>query len=218
MFSIGRLRYLMAGSAIALLLTGSLRADLTDSLIAHWPFDGDLEDKQGANHGTLMGADDEAVFEGGILGDGIFLDGIDQYVEIDPLKEANFDFLSSNFSVSAWFQVDGFSLCAVVEFERYVGPTDAVDLIRKVQSLALAYHRSTAKPLVAILAYWTKKSAALPDHESLRQTFRRGFDTNEKQRVPGVPDCQLLIYQLVHEQDARTGKWKLWKMIERGNL
>ena len=119
---------------------------------------------------------------------------------------------------SAWFQVDGFNLCAVVEFERYVGLSDAVDLVRKVQNLALAYHRSTTKPLVAILAYWTKKSASLPDHDALRQTFRRGFETNEKQRVPGVPDCQLLIYQLVHEQDARTGKWKLWKMIEREHL
>jgi len=117
---------------------------------------------------------------------------------------------------SAWFRTDRFELVAVVEFERYDGVTDAADLMRKVQSLALAYHRSVTKPMIAILAYWTKKSALLPDHESLKQTFRRGFDTAEKQRVWGVPECQLIIYQLVHEQDNRTGKWKLWKMIERG--
>jgi len=118
---------------------------------------------------------------------------------------------------SAWFRTDGFSLVTVVEFERYDGISDAADLLRKVQSLSLAYHRSVTKPMVAILAYWTKKSATLPDHELLRQTFQRGFETPEKQRVPGVPDCRLMIYQLVHEQDARTGKWKLWKMIERGS-
>lgn len=118
---------------------------------------------------------------------------------------------------SAWFRTDGFEMVAAVEFERYEGTTDAKDLLRKVQSLSLAYHRSVTKPLIAILAYWTKKSATLPDHKSLRQTFRRGFETPAKQRVPGVPDCQLVIYQLVHEQDPRTKKWKLWKMIERGN-
>lgn len=118
---------------------------------------------------------------------------------------------------SAWFRPHEFEMIAAVEFERYEGLSDAADLMRKVQSLSLAYHRSVSKPLIAILAYWTRKSAMLPDHNSLRRVFSRGFETPEKQRVPGVPDCRLLIYQLVHEQDARTGKWKLWKMIERGN-
>lgn len=118
---------------------------------------------------------------------------------------------------SAWFRTDKFDLVAAVEFERYEGITDASKLLKKVQSLSFAYHRSETKPLVAILAYWTKKSAALPDHDALQNAFRHGFDTSEKQRVPGVPNCRLLIYQLVHEQDARTRKWKLWKMIERGS-
>lgn len=118
---------------------------------------------------------------------------------------------------SAWFRTDSFSLVAAVEFERYEGVSDAGNLSRKVQSLSLAYHRSATKPSIAILAYWTKMSAALPDHESLSQTFRCGFETAAKQKVPGVLDCGLMIYQMVHEQDARTKKWKMWKMIERGN-
>ncbi len=117
---------------------------------------------------------------------------------------------------SAWFRMEGFQLAAVVEFERYEGLTDAADLMRKVQSLSLAYHRSETKPSIAILAYWTKKSATLPDHAALSQTFRRGFETKEKQQVPGVRDCRLLMYELVHELEARTGKWKLWRMLERG--
>lgn len=117
---------------------------------------------------------------------------------------------------SAWFDRDSFQLEVVVEFERYEGVTDALDLQRKVQSLSLACHRSETKPSVAILAYWTKKSATLPDHAGLSQMFRRGFETKEKQKVPGVSDCRLLMYQLVHESDPRTGKWKLWRMLERG--
>lgn len=119
---------------------------------------------------------------------------------------------------SAWFVADKFQLAVIVEFERYEGVTDSWDLQWKIQSLSLAYHRSETKPFIAVLAYWTKKSAILPDHSELSHIFRHGFETIEKQRVPGITDCRLLIYQLVHEFDPRSGKWKLWRMLERGTI
>ncbi|MBM98755.1 MAG: hypothetical protein CMJ77_06470 [Planctomycetaceae bacterium] len=95
--------------ALAALLTvaGSTQADLEEGLVGYWPLDGDFVDHAGTNDGTFMGSDPEAVFETGVLGDGIVLDGIDQYIEI--ANESNFDFVDQDFSISAWFRVDSFT-------------------------------------------------------------------------------------------------------------
>ncbi|MDP7453693.1 MAG: hypothetical protein QGE95_15695, partial [Arenicellales bacterium] len=83
--------------------------DLTDGLIAYWPFDGDLNDAVGDSHGEAMGTD-AIVYAPGVLGQGIDLDGIDQYVQTPEANEEMFDFQDgTGFSVSAWYRVDGFT-------------------------------------------------------------------------------------------------------------
>ena len=78
-------------------------------MIAYWPFDGDLDDAIGDSHGTGMGSD-EIEFVSGQFGDGIALDGIDQFVETPVENEEMFDFQDgTGFSISAWFTVDSFS-------------------------------------------------------------------------------------------------------------
>lgn len=116
---------------------------------------------------------------------------------------------------SAWFTKDAFRLTAVVEFERYSGVSDMDDLVSKVKNLALACHRGQLVPDVAILGYWTKNSQVLPDHDRLRSIFRSGFETPQRQRVPGVRGGSLRIYQLVHEGVEHTDRWRLWRIMER---
>ncbi len=83
--------------------------DLADGLIAYWPFDGDLNDAVGDSHGEAMGTD-AIVYAPGVFGQGIDLDGIDQYVQTPLENEEMFDFQDgTGFSVSAWFRVDGFT-------------------------------------------------------------------------------------------------------------
>ncbi len=82
---------------------------LHEGLITYWPFDGDLEDTIGDSHGTGMGSDDIA-YGSGKFGQGIDLDGADQYVETPVENEEMFDFQDgTGFSISAWFSVNEFT-------------------------------------------------------------------------------------------------------------
>jgi hypothetical protein len=78
-------------------------------LIAYWPFDGNLDDAVGDSHGEGMGSDD-IVYDTGQFGQGIDLDGIDQFIQTPVDNEEMFDFQDgTGFSISAWFRVDGFT-------------------------------------------------------------------------------------------------------------
>ena len=78
-------------------------------LIAYWPFDGDLDDAAGDSHGEGMGSD-EIAYGSGKFGDGIDLDGVDQFVQTPAENEELFDFQDdTGFSISAWFSVNEFS-------------------------------------------------------------------------------------------------------------
>lgn len=148
-----------------------------------------------------------------LLGDRL---GFQAVSELPIEQRGNYAFIGSDVRCdSAWFTKSTFELTAVVEFERYDGASDMDDLICKVKNLALACHRSAAVPKLSILAYWTKNSQLLPDHARLRSLFRSGFETDEKQRVPGVRGSDLRIYQLVHEAVEHTDRWRLWRIIER---
>lgn len=139
--------------------------------------------------------------------------------ELPIEQRGEFAFVGSDVRCdSAWFTKDTFKLTALVEFERYVGVADMDDLISKVKNLTLASHRSLSVPAVSILAYWTKNSQWLPDHDYLRSIFKSGFETAEKQRVPGVQNSSLRIYQLVHEPVEHTERWRLWRIKERTTL
>jgi len=89
--------------------TGGVPVETVPGLIAYWPFDGDLDDAVGDSHGTGQGGDPIA-FTGGQFGEGISLDGVDQFVETPVENEEMFDFQDgTGFSISAWFTVDSFS-------------------------------------------------------------------------------------------------------------
>lgn len=142
--------------------------------------------------------------------------GFQSVLELPIEQRGDYAFVGSDVRCdSAWFTRCTFELTAVVEFERYDGANDMDDLIRKVKNLALACHRSASVPKLSILAYWTKNSQLLPDHAQLRSLFRSGFETDEKQRVPGVRGSKLRIFQLVHEAVEHTDRWRLWRIIER---
>jgi hypothetical protein len=84
-------------------LDGGATVEAVPGLIAYWPFDGDLDDAIGDSHDTGMGSD-EIEFVSGQFGDGIALDGIDQFVETPVENEEMFDFQDgTGFSISAWF-------------------------------------------------------------------------------------------------------------------
>jgi len=83
---------------------------IDDGLVSYWPLDGNFVDTQSGNNGTLMGANTTPSFTAGKLGQGIDLDGAatnGQFVQIDPASESDYDFLNQDFSISAWFRVDG---------------------------------------------------------------------------------------------------------------
>ena len=118
-------------------------------------------------------------------------------------------------SDSAWFPLDETLPTVLVEFERYGGPADAAKLEGKVANLLLAHHRWSGSATLLVLAYWTKSLRNLPDHRALKQRVKTGFGTTAKEKVSGSSKCELMIFQTVLQETAE-GKWKLWKMIERG--
>ncbi len=88
-----------------------IQENLNVDLVAYYPFDGDLEDKAGDNHGEGMGSA-PITYAAGKFGDAINLDGVDQYVETPTENEDTFDFGApdnqTGFTVSAWFRVGTF--------------------------------------------------------------------------------------------------------------
>ncbi len=93
--------------ATMLLVVGSARAEISDGLVSYWPLDNNFIDVVGQNDGEFQGSD-APVFGAGKFSNGIVLDGIDQFIEIQG-DESNFDFVDQDFSISAWFRVDAFT-------------------------------------------------------------------------------------------------------------
>ena len=75
------LRRLLAVLACALMLQGLACADIGDDLVAYWPLDGDFGDQVGVFDGEERGTD-QIEFDTGQFGNGIVLNGENQYVEI----------------------------------------------------------------------------------------------------------------------------------------
>jgi len=69
---------LMAVTIMAVLIgVGSVRADLTDGLVAHWKLDGNANDSAGSNHGTIYGATPTT----GKIDIALSFDGVDDYID-----------------------------------------------------------------------------------------------------------------------------------------
>ena len=78
--------------------------NLGQELVAYWPLDSDLIDYVGGNHGMPKGKT-AIEFVDSPLGGAVQLNGIDQFIQIDPTSEDTFDFKDDDFSISCWFEL-----------------------------------------------------------------------------------------------------------------
>jgi hypothetical protein len=91
--------------AVLTVFASSAQGDILTGLVSYWALDGNFQDAQGGNHGTEMGSL-PIQFDTGKFGQGIDLNGEDQYILIP--NEDQFDFVGQSMSISAWFRVDSF--------------------------------------------------------------------------------------------------------------
>jgi hypothetical protein len=81
---------------------------LNQGLVGYWALDGDLNDLSGGDHhGTGRGSAPIA-YAAAQFGQGVDLNGINQFVEITGGPES--DFAGESMSLSAWFRVDAFTV------------------------------------------------------------------------------------------------------------
>jgi hypothetical protein len=100
-----RRQAILVSIAVAVLFVASpLSADLTDGLLAYYPFNGNANDETGNGHdGTLHGDPILATDRFGNANSAYSFDGIHDYVEIT--NTSAFGFKNESFSVSLWAQV-----------------------------------------------------------------------------------------------------------------
>ena len=72
------------------------------SLVAWWPGEGDADDIAGTNHGVLLNG---VAFTNGVVGQGLFLDGVDDRVVVPDAPSLNFG-PGADFSIEAWIKPD----------------------------------------------------------------------------------------------------------------
>ena len=83
------------------------QAQLSDGLIAYWPFEENLNDISGSDttYNGLEQGGDAIGYVDAKFGKGILLDGIDQFVEVENSEE-DMNFIDQSFSLSCWFKVN----------------------------------------------------------------------------------------------------------------
>jgi hypothetical protein len=132
------------GLAICLLslLSSSAYAALNDGLVSYWPFDGNLQDVLGVNNGTLVGANTTPTYSPSKFGQGIDLDGVDQYVNVGNSPTLDMDVngagaKTGHVSISAWFRVDAFNK----DWQALVakGEGQAFRIARRANTQGIAY-------------------------------------------------------------------------------
>lgn len=90
---------LVIGLVVACFIAGPVYADLTDGLVAYYPFEGDADDFSGnGNNGSIF----EASFVPGVTGTGLHFDGIDDHVSIP--NSASLD--TSTSTIAFWWSFD----------------------------------------------------------------------------------------------------------------
>jgi len=99
------------------------------------------------------------------------------------------------------------------EFERYKGGDELRD---KVRNLLLAYHRSKKTPLLLALVLWTKNFYPLEHTElhALWRIFERGFDAEDRSRIPAASPNLLRIFECTHHS-TDSGTFILKSITER---
>lgn len=122
---------------------------IQDDLVAYWPLDGDFMDGVGGHHGEERGSTPIA-FEPAMFGEGIRLNGENQFVEITGGAVDALDFVGESMSVSAWFTVDAFD-------------TDWQALIAKGEQTAWRVHRRGGEPRMTFAGGIGEAAAGGPD-------------------------------------------------------
>ena len=117
-------------------------------------------------------------------------------------------------SDGVWLHPATHAPIALIEYERYQGGDDQVNLVEKARNLLLASHRWQMTTGMAILSFWTKGIANAPECQRLQSIIERGFDAVGAVRVPGAPGVSVLLMQFLHRE--RLGRWGLHEVIERG--
>lgn len=116
-------------------------------------------------------------------------------------------------SDSVWFERATHRVVLLAEFERYSGKQK--DLSPKVETLLLAQQRWDCANATLLLAYWSIGLVTLPDHDSLRNIVRSGFQATGGVRVPGNPSARLIFYQFV-VRAGQDGLLRLENILRRG--
>jgi hypothetical protein len=116
-------------------------------------------------------------------------------------------------SDSVWFDRETRRVALVAEFERYAGKQK--DLSPKVETLLLAQQRWGCPEAVLLLAYWSVGLVTLPDHDSLQNIARGGFQALGGVRVSGNPRARVVFFQFV-VRSGQDGLLRLESIIQRG--
>lgn len=87
--------------------------DLSQGLVAYWSMNSTLDDGVADSDGVLMGGSGVPTFAPGKIGQALQLNGVNEFVEINPTNESRFDGIDdegtqTGLSVTAWFRVNAF--------------------------------------------------------------------------------------------------------------
>ena len=95
--------------ALVGLSCGFVFGDIESGIVGYWDFEGDLLDSSGGGHdGTAYGG---AGFVGGYIGQGLYLDGVDDYVSIDSTEALR---PGRNFTFTMWLQPKTMGLSKII--------------------------------------------------------------------------------------------------------
>ena len=96
--------------AMGMLWAAAGHAALQDGLVSYWPMNSNFEDARGVNDGAFVGG--TPTFAAGKFGQGIDLNGVDQFVNVGNDPSLNMSLAgpagNGHVSISTWFRVDAF--------------------------------------------------------------------------------------------------------------
>ncbi len=114
---------------------------------------------------------------------------------------------------SVWWDRETRDVVAMFEFERHKGKGE---LREKVRNLLLAYHSSGSTPRLLALIFWTENFYPLEQNElrNLWRIFERGFDAEDRSRIPAASPDLLRIFECTHHR-TDSGTFILKSITER---
>ncbi len=101
-------RLLGAIAIASIIMVSFAQASTADTLVAHWPAEGNADDVSGnGHHGTIMGAAGNVTFKAGVVGQAFSLQGVQWqgtggYIQVDGAL----DFAKYDYTIEGWFKTD----------------------------------------------------------------------------------------------------------------